>query len=207
MLGQRLEGYVQDRYTVLPFLSVVFGLRFDYFNRIDELSVQPRGSILIELPNSSQFQFAYGTYNQTPQPPQLLESIGNPALKSSRASHYILELKRQLSQDTEIKMAAYYKDLTGLVTGDEEAAYLNQGEGYAQGTEVFLRHRSGERFSVGSLMRTPYPNVATGRVNPTVSTRLIRHMSLRSLQVIILHLLGSSGQNGSIGAVTPIHRV
>ena len=146
VLGQRLEGYVQDRYTVLPFLSVVFGLRFDYFNRIDELSVQPRGSILIELPNSSQFQFAYGTYNQTPQPPQLLESIGNPALKSSHASHYILELKRQLSQDTEIKMAAYYKDLTGLVTSDEEAAYLNQGEGYAQGTEVFLRHRSGERF-------------------------------------------------------------
>ncbi|MXY28438.1 hypothetical protein F4Y59_09815, partial [Candidatus Poribacteria bacterium] len=43
-------------------------------------------------------------------------------------------------------MAAYYKDLRGLVTVDEEAAYLNQGEGYAQGTEIFLRHQSGERF-------------------------------------------------------------
>ena len=144
--GQRLEAYLQDRYTVLPFLSVVFGLRLDYFNRINQLSIQPRGSLLVELPNSSELQFAYGIYNQTPLPPQLSPSIGNPALKSSRASHYILELKRQLSQDTEIKMAAYYKDFADLVTVDEEAGYLNQGVGYAQGTEVFLRHQRGDRF-------------------------------------------------------------
>ena len=144
--GYRVEAYLQDRYTVLPFLSVVFGLRFDYFNQIDQLSVQPRGSVLVELPNSSELQFAYGIYNQKPQPPQLSLSIGNPALKSSQASHYILELKRQLSQDTEIKMAAYYKDLADLVTVDDEVGYLNQGVGYAQGTEIFLRHRGGDRF-------------------------------------------------------------
>ena len=144
--GYRVEAYLQDRYAVLPFLSIVFGLRFDYFNRIDQLSVQPRGSVLVELPNSSELQFAYGVYNQTPIPPQLSPSIGNPALKSSQASHYILELKQELSQDTEIKMAAYYKNLADLVTVDEEASYLNQGVGYAQGTEVFLRHRRDDRF-------------------------------------------------------------
>ncbi len=146
-LGRRLEGYLQDRYTVLPFLSVVFGLRFDYFSRIDQLSIQPRGSVLVELPNATDLQFAYGIYNQTPLPTLFLSpNLGNPDLKSSRASHYVLELKRQLSQDTEIKIAGYYKDLRGLVTADEEDAYLNQGTGYAQGAEVFLRHRSGERF-------------------------------------------------------------
>ncbi len=144
--GYRAEAYLQDRYTLLPFLSVVFGVRFDYFNRINQLSVQPRGSVLVELPNNSELQFAYGIYNQTPIPAQLSSSIGNPALKSSQASHYILELKRQISQDTEIKMAAYYKNLADLVTADEESAYLNQGAGYAQGTEIFLRHRRGNRF-------------------------------------------------------------
>ncbi len=144
--GQRIEGYLQDRYTVLPFLSAVFGIRFDYFNRTDELSIQPRGSLLFELPNASELQFAYGVYNQTPIPALLSRTIGNPALKSSSASHYILELKRQLSEDTEIKMAAYYKDLSGIATVDEEAAYLNQGVGYAQGTEIFLRHQRDERF-------------------------------------------------------------
>ena len=144
--GQRIEGYLQDRYTLLPSVSVVFGLRLDYFNRTDELSIQPRGSLLVELPNSSELQFAYGVYNQAPIPALLSPTIGNPSLKPSRASHYILELKRQLSQATEIKMAAYYKDLTDLATSDTEAAYLNQGVGYAQGTEIFLRHQRGDRF-------------------------------------------------------------
>lgn len=144
--GQRIEGYLQDRYNLLPFLSVVYGLRFDYFNQIDELSIQPRGSLRVELPNSSELQFAYGIYNQTPIPAQLSTSVGNPELKSSQASHFIVELKRQLSQDTEIKIAAYYKDLVNLVTSDELSVFLNQGVGYAQGTELFLRHQSGDRF-------------------------------------------------------------
>lgn len=144
--GQRIETYLQDRYNLLPYLSVVLGLRMDYFSEIDELSIQPRGSVRLELPNSSELQFAYGIYNQTPIPAQLSPSVGNPELKSSQASHYIVELKRQLSQDTEIKMAAYYKDLVNLVTSDEGSIFLNQGVGYAQGTEIFLRHRSGDKF-------------------------------------------------------------
>ena len=146
VLGQRIEGYLQDRYDVLPFISIVYGIRFDYFNRVDELSVQPRGSIRVVLPNTSELQFAYGIYNQTPIPAQLSSSVGNPNLKSSQASHYIVELKRELSRDTEIKIAAYYKDLANLVTSDISSVFLNQGVGYAQGTEVFLRHRSGDRF-------------------------------------------------------------
>lgn len=144
--GQRIESYLQNRYNLLPFLSVVYGLRVDYFNRIDELTIQPRGSLRLELPNSSELQFAYGIYNQTPIPAQLSDSVGNPNLKSSQASHYILELKREISSNTEIKIAAYYKDLVNLVTSDDINVFLNQGEGYAQGTEIFLRHRSGDKF-------------------------------------------------------------
>jgi len=44
----------------------------------------------------------------------------NPPLKCSRASQYILELKRPISQDKEIKMADYYTNLADLVTVDEE---------------------------------------------------------------------------------------
>ena len=144
--GIRAEGYLQDRFALMPMLSVVFGMRFDYFNRIDEFSIQPRGSILVELPNSSELQFSYGVYNQSPQPWLLSASIGNPDLGASEASHYIMELTQELSADTEIKMAGYYKDFKGLVTSDGEGSYLNQGTGYAQGAEIFLRHRIGERF-------------------------------------------------------------
>ncbi len=144
--SQRIEVYLQDRYKVLPFLSVVLGLRVDYFSVVNEPSIQPRGSVLLDIMEGSQLQFSYGNYYQVPGPPRLTQSVGNPDLSTSQASHYVLEFTRQVSEGTEFKFAGYYKDLANLVTSDAEMKYLNQGVGFAQGTEVFLRHRAGDRF-------------------------------------------------------------
>ena len=144
--GKRVEVYLQDRYKVLPFLSVVLGLRVDYFSLVDDFSVQPRGSLLFDIMEGSQLQFSYGNYYQVPGPPRLTQSVGNPDLNTSQASHYVLEFTRQVSEGTEVKFAGYYKDLANLVTNDDDMIYLNQGAGFAQGTEVFLRHRAGDRF-------------------------------------------------------------
>lgn len=146
IFGTRIEFYLQDRYKVLPFLSVVLGLRTDYFNLLDKLSIQPRGSLLFEIAPGSQVQFSYGNYQQAPPPPRLTKSVGNPELGSSQADHYVLEFTREISEATEIKIAGYYKDLADLATNDDDAKYLNQGVGFAQGTEVLLRHQAGERF-------------------------------------------------------------
>lgn len=145
-LGKRLEIYLQDRYRVLPFLSVVLGLRTDYLSFVDGLSIQPRGSLLFEISAGSQVQLSYGNYQQRPTPPRLTQSVGNPELSNSGASHYVLEYTREISSETEIKVAGYYKNLVDLATKDDEARYLNQGVGFAQGTEVFLRHQTGDRF-------------------------------------------------------------
>ena len=144
--SRRMEVYLQDRYKVLPFLSVVLGLRVDYFSLVDEFSIQPRGSLLLDIMEGSQLQFSYGDYHQVPGPPRLTQSVGNPDLSTSQASHYVLEFTRQVSEGTELKFAGYYKDLANLVTTDDQMTYLNQGVGFAQGTEVFLRHRAGDRF-------------------------------------------------------------
>ena len=144
--GKRMEVYLQDRYKVLPFLSVVLGLRVDYFSLVDDFSVQPRGSLLLDIMGGSQLQFSYGNYYQVPGPPRLTQSVGNPDLSTSQASHYVLEFTRQVSEGTEFKFAGYYKNLANLVTNDDDMVYLNQGAGFAQGTEVFLRHRTGDRF-------------------------------------------------------------
>ena len=144
--GKRMEVYLQDRYRVLPFLSVVLGLRVDYSSLVDDFSIQPRGSLLLDIMEGSQLQFSYGNYHQVPGPPRLTQSVGNPDLNTSQASHYVLEFTRQVSEGTEFKFAGYYKDLANLATNDDKMIYLNQGTGFAQGTEVFLRHRVGDRF-------------------------------------------------------------
>ena len=142
----RAEGYLQGRYDPLAFLSVALGIRLDYLNVTEELSVQPRGSVSFKLPGGSNLRFAYGHYEQSPQPSHLLAEDGNRALESSLTRHYIMELEHPLSSRTELKFATYYKDAQQLVTPDEVSNYLNQGSAYVGGAEAFLRHRIPDKF-------------------------------------------------------------
>ena len=142
----RAEGYLQGRYDPLPFLSGALGVRLDYLDVTEQLSVQPRGSLSFALPSGSNLRFAYGHYEQSPQPHQILSENGNSALESSLARHYIMELEHELSSRTEFKFATYYKDMQKLVTTDEIAHYLNQGAAYVGGVEAFLRHRVPDKF-------------------------------------------------------------
>ena len=142
----RAEGYLQGRYDPLSFLSIVLGVRLDYLNVTDQVSIQPRGSVSFTLPIGSNLRFAYGHYEQSPQPSHLLAENGNRALASSLARHYIMELEHELSSRTELKLATYYKDSQKLVTPDEVSNYLNQGAAYVGGAEVFLRHRIPDKF-------------------------------------------------------------
>ena len=142
----RTEGYLQGRYDPLPFLSIALGVRLDYLNVTEQVSVQPRGSVSFILPNGSNLRFAYGHYEQSPQPSRLLAEDGNRALDSSLTQHYIMELEHELSSRTELKLATYYKDAQKLVTPDEVSNYLNHGTAYVGGAEVFLRHRIPDKF-------------------------------------------------------------
>ena len=142
----RAEGYLQGRYDPLPFLSGALGIRLDYLDLTGQISIQPRGSLSFGLPSGSNLRFAYGHYEQSPQPHQILSENGNSELESSLARHYIMELEHELSSQTELKFAAYYKDMQDLVTADEIANYLNQGTAHVSGAEAFLRHRVPDKF-------------------------------------------------------------
>ena len=156
---QQVEGYLQARYDPLSFLSVALGVRLDYLNLTEELSIQPRGSLSLTLPTTSILRFAYGRYEQSPFAHQVLKMDGNRNLKSSIAEHYVIELEHTLSPQTELKFALYYKDMEKLITrsvnvdalfDDKDTpittAYLNQGTGFVNGAEIFLRHRVSEKF-------------------------------------------------------------
>ena len=154
---RRSEGYLQGRYDPLSFLSLALGIRFDYFNLTEELSIQPRGSLSVKLSNNATLRFAYGTYEQSPLAYQVLAENGNRDLKSSTANHYIMEFEHDISSQTELKFATYYKGIRDLVTAsqtervnnvDAQIApnYLNQGTGFIGGAEAFLRHRVNEKF-------------------------------------------------------------
>ncbi len=141
-----IEGYLQNRYDPLAFLSVTLGLRLDYFNLTDRVSVGPRGSLRFKMPGGSELRFAYGRYEISPYPWQIVPGYGNPDLKENTAVHYILEMEREISPQTRFKVAGYQKDFSDLITRDQSVGYLNQGEGFARGIELSIKHRAGDRF-------------------------------------------------------------
>ena len=183
----RTEGYLQARYDPLSFLSIALGTRLDYLDLTGQLSVQPRGSVSLKLRNGFNLRFAYGHYEQSPKPYQILSEHGNADLKSSLARHYIMEIEHKLTSQTEFKFATYYKDSQKLVTEDEVSApseaqpvstggrlategqvsnYLNQGTAYVGGVEAFLRHRIPDKFfgwisyAYTHAEQREYPNAA-----------------------------------------------
>ncbi|RKU14286.1 hypothetical protein C6503_15230 [Candidatus Poribacteria bacterium] len=156
---QQAEGYLQTRYDPLSFLSLTLGVRLDYLNLTEELSIQPRGSLSLTLPTTSIFRFAYGRYEQSPFAYQVLKTDGNRDLKSSVAAHYVIELEHELSPQTALKFALYYKDIEKLITRSVNVdalfdntdtalttPYRNQGTGFVNGAELFLQHRMSEKF-------------------------------------------------------------
>ena len=164
----RTEGYLQARYDPLQFVSIALGARIDHLDLTNELSIQPRGSVNVQLPNDYNLRFAYGQYEQSPRPYQLLSENGNRDLKSSIARHYIFEIESEFTQQTDFKFATYYKNIQNIVidektsgpsrqvridseggrvaTEDSPSNYLNQGSAYVGGVEVFLRHRIPNKF-------------------------------------------------------------
>lgn len=176
----RLEGYLQatqdlpsPRYA--DFYATV-GIRANYFNLIDDFSLQPRGLLGVTLgPNFENadhlhllpvnLRFMYGSYVQNPQFYQVALGKENPELTSSLARHYVVALekkliskpqeiestiskkKQQLPMQTKIEIAGYYKDLRNMITYNEaERRYQNQRTGYVKGVEISLDHKIGDAF-------------------------------------------------------------
>ncbi len=141
-----IEGYVQHQYTPWTFLSATLGLRLDYFNLTETVSVQPRGRLQFKIRNGSEIRFALGRYQISPYPWQIAPGLGNPDVKESNAVHYIAEAEHQLTPRISLKLTAYHKDFSELITRDVPMVYLNQGSGFARGVEFSVEHRLSERF-------------------------------------------------------------
>lgn len=159
----RLEGYLQATQDLpsppyTDFYATV-GLRANYFNLIDDFSLQPRGLLGVTLgpnfENTDQFhllpvnlRFMYGNYVQNPQLYQAVLGKENPELTSSLARHYVVALEKDLTPlSTKIKIAGYYKDLRDMITYNiSERRYQNQRTGYVKGVEISLDQKIGDAF-------------------------------------------------------------
>ena len=123
--GTRGGAWVQDRYTVMPWLSVEPGVRLDWSTVNGDAVLSPRFAATVLLPGASRLRVAGGLYTQSPGYEKLIQSDYffdlSPAivrdLRHERATHLVTGFEKDLGADTLFRVEGYYKTFDDLIVG------------------------------------------------------------------------------------------
>jgi outer membrane cobalamin receptor len=121
-------------------LALKGGLRLEYSQLFEQLTLAPRISLAYKTGQNSQISLAYGNFYQNPNN-AILKFEQN--LQAENTRHYILNY--QLNREGQIFRAeAYYKDYDDLIKYDTEFSnfasnFNNTGFAYATGLDLFWR--------------------------------------------------------------------
>jgi ferric enterobactin receptor len=154
-------GYVQDKIK-LGKLSLVPGLRFDYFSPTSKSYIAPRFSAIYDLAPQYKLKMAYGKYNQFVKRvvrEDILQGsrdfwvlADNDKVPVAQSTHYILGAAYE-NKNWLFDVEGYHKNMTGLseyslrinpsprsVSYNEKFA---QGSGYANGIDFLIQKKYG----------------------------------------------------------------
>lgn len=120
--------------------AVKVGVRADYYSLSKQLKLAPRFSLAYKTSKNSQLSLAYGQFFQNASA-ELLKFANQ--LETQNTKHYILNYQ-YVNDGRLFRAELYRKDYDKLVkfdTSNEVFArdYNNNGDGYAQGLDLFFR--------------------------------------------------------------------
>ena len=131
-----LEAVIQagDRLTLVP------GVRVDYYSDIGEGSVDPRLTARFKLADQTTLKAGAGLFSQPPDYGETVAPVGNPNLGLSRAQHYGLGVEQAFGRAGTLSLEGFYKRLSDLeingVGPDGNPLLVNGGKGRIYGLEV-----------------------------------------------------------------------
>ena len=142
-------------------LSFTPGLRLDYARDTGHADLSPRLTARYDLTTNAEradgsrsrrttIKAAAGVFHQPAQPQETDEVFGTPGLLSNRSVHYALGFERELTDNVQLNVEGFYKDLPRLVsraaTLDGTFEYGTQGSGSVIGAETLLKYEPDSRF-------------------------------------------------------------
>ncbi|HSN91955.1 MAG TPA: TonB-dependent receptor [Anaeromyxobacteraceae bacterium] len=147
-------AFAELRWQAARGLTVVPGLRVDWYRDLEAWSVAPRLAVFWEAWPGTTLEAGAGLYEQPPAPQESAPGVGNPDLEPERALHVSAGVRRRLGESLDAHLTAFAKRLDRLVVRNPAAAwdpgavpYLSEGEGRIYGLEVLLQARLGDRLS------------------------------------------------------------
>lgn len=142
-------------------LRVVPGVRLDYARDSGHPDFSPRLNARYDLvPGATPEEQAegvsrrrttlkggVGVYHQPPFPQETNEAFGTPNLKSNRSVHYAIGIEQEFTDQVELSLEGFYKDLDQQVAREGAGAdFRNDGLGSVIGLETLLKYKPDTRF-------------------------------------------------------------
>jgi hypothetical protein len=197
------NAYGEFEFTTIPNLRVISGLRLGYHPLMKKLAIDPRLAVRYQLFKRTTVKGGVGIFHQTPGDAESDEEFGNPDLDYVRALHYSVGVEQNLTDDIEVNLEGFYKDLNSLVVSSTEMIerdgemqperYNNDGNGQVYGLELMVKHHPVERF-FGWISYTMMKSQRIDR--PGEDARLFDYDQTHILTIVASAILGRGWEAG-----------
>jgi hypothetical protein len=181
--------YTELSWRPVSTVTVVPGLRADYFRQLKEWSVDPRLSARYQVAQSTALKAGVGLFTQQPIYYEAMHDVGNPDIELSRGVHTSVGAEQKFGSVVEIGADAFYKRLFHRIVGTEGGApprFVNDGSGRIYGLELSSRVRPSE----GTFGYLAYTLSRSERQDRDQPWRLFDHDQTHNLVLAASHELG-----------------
>ena len=151
--------FIEAEWQATDRLSLVPGIRLDYFRLVDQWSFDPRIVGRYKILDKLTAKAGVGVVFQSPQPQEILRPIGNPGIGLQRGIQYsvgaefALPKNLGLLSNLNFDLTLFYKDLDDLVTSSafrddngDPLGFDNSAIGRVFGLEAFIEHKFTNNF-------------------------------------------------------------
>ncbi len=158
--GTEQSYYAQDTWSSERLgVSLTGGGRLERSTATGETKFSPRGAFQWSIDKDWKVRAAAGRYYQFPDFNQMYGRLGNPHLRSARATHYNASVERRFSDRMRLLVEVYDREddrlafslseprLAGNVLTFTEFPFQNSLHGHARGIEVTLQRRSANKLT------------------------------------------------------------
>ncbi|XPF96276.1 TonB-dependent receptor [Colwellia sp. RE-S-Sl-9] len=145
LTNKNIAAYIHDQWTITDSLMLDIGLRAEHDDYTDQKFIHPRVALHWYATNNLTVNTKVGTYSRFPDIDTALRKIGNPQIKSPKATHYALGFEYNLNGIWQTSLDLYYKDLSDMARSTDEGEineylhYTNDLSGSAKGIEWVVR--------------------------------------------------------------------
>ncbi len=154
--SQKMAAHFQYKWNPVKRVTVLAGLRYDYFAFTDFHSLAPRLGLSYYFTPVTSLNFGFGRHYQSPTNYYLARNDANKNLKAKYSDQIVIGFEHLFARDIRATVELYsrkYHDIPipiSATTADSmdssDGIYVNQGQGHVEGIEFFFQKKLYDRF-------------------------------------------------------------